>query len=398
MTDDKLSELLERAGARVEVGAPPVAALLAAGARRRRRHALATVGAAAAAVVAVVAATTLLPSATPGPPGPRPPVARPTGISTPPGTRLVGLGHAAVAVPLAWGTNRSRCGVPQHDTVVIDEGAVLACAIGRPRGVESVELGQGRARFDFTADRTVSVDGVTAQRQDTTCRRGGIGPGRLCAGTVYLPTLRVWFRAESSTGPRAVDRILQGIRVLPGLVGVPGFQTVNVSAQKGAQASYLRALRAAGLTARVRTQTVHAVDPGYLLGVSPAPGTMLHPGDVVTVTAVGPPAGPADEVRVGVTSADSTSSDYRSLSDQQIRAGATLRLRVGDRIWAYADGRRSATLAGSLHGTSLVVDSRRGPNYPHAWVARAPGRTRVTLTVTADGKPVPLGVVTVVVR
>ena len=35
-------------------------------------------------------------------------------------SRLVGLGHAAIAVPDDWGTDATRCGVPMRDTVVID--------------------------------------------------------------------------------------------------------------------------------------------------------------------------------------------------------------------------------------------------------------------------------------
>lgn len=91
-------------------------------------------------------------------------------------------------------------------------------------------------------------------------------------------------------------------------------------------------------------------------------------------------------------------SRYRSWrrSDKQIRAAATIKLSVGDRIWAYADGKRAGTLAGELDGTSLMVhDWKEGPNYPHSWVAVSPGRTHVTLSIRADSKPVILGVVTV---
>jgi len=83
---------------------------------------------------------------------------------------------------------------------------------------------------------------------------------------------------------------------------------------------------------------------------------------------------------------------------RQIRANATLEVAVGDRIWASADGNRAGTLAGALDGSSLAVeDWKQGPNRPHSWVAVAPGRTTVTLTITADGKPVVLGTVTVIV-
>ena len=72
---------------------------------------------------------------------------------------------------------------------------------------------------------------------------------------------------------------------------------------------------------------------------------------------------------------------------------------MGESIWVHAQGKRSSTIAGELDGTSLAVsDWKQGPNYPHSWEAVAPGRTKITLTITAAGKPVVLGVVTVVVR
>lgn len=397
MTDQNLSELLERAGDRAPVGPPPVAAMVAGAARHRRRRRLAISVASAAAVAAAVASPAFF-SAPDAQPDPRPPVTSPEPVVTPPGSRLVGLGHAAIAVPEAWGTNATRCGVPQRDTVVIDVGGIRLCGAARPDGVESVELTQGSPRFDFTVDDTFEIDGVPAQRQAITCAAGSFGGARTCAGTVRIPSLGVSFRAESSTGTAEVDRILGWIRIVPGVVGVPGFQTITMNQQGGAQERYLQVLREAGLSAEVRTRKVPGVDAGYILEVEPEPGTMLEPGGVVRVTAVAEPEGPADEVRVGVSSGDAAEDDYQNLEDAQIRRGATIELAVGDRIWAYAAGRRSHTLAGGLEGSSLVVDGwEEGPNYPHSWLAVAPGRTTVTLNIVADDEAVVLGVVTVVV-
>lgn len=205
-------------------------------------------------------------------------------------------------------------------------------------------------------------------------------------------------RAESSTSAEEVDRILEWIQIVPDHVGVPGFQPIVINEQGRSQAKYVEALRESGLTAEIKTRKVPAVDPGYVLAVSPTPGTMVRSGSVVTVTVVAEPEGPAGEVRVGMNSLD-TEEDYHDLSDGQIRSGATIELGVGDRIWAYADGRRAGTLAGALDGPSLAVDAwKEGPNFPHSWQAVAPGRTKVTLTITVDGALVTLGVVTVVVR
>jgi hypothetical protein len=283
--------------------------------------------------------------------------------------------------------------VPQQDTVVIDVGAVDTCLTKRPQGVDSVEVTPGKPRFDFTVDETFIVDGVEAQRQATRCEPD-VGDTRVCNGTVYLPSSGVSFRAESSTSATAVDRILEQIHIVADQVGVPGYQTLAVNQQGKSGEKYLDALREAGFTAEVRTKKMPGVGAGYVLGASPQPGTMLDPGAVVTVTVVAKPEGPADEVRVGMAAGEGDTA----LEDAQIRAGATLEVAVGDRIWAYADGRRADTLAGELDGSSLAVDDwKQGPNYPHSWVAVAPGRTTVKLTVTADGTPVVLGTVTVIV-
>lgn len=394
MTEREMSELLERAANRVPVGPPPITGIVT-GAGRARRRTLTLALASAAAVAAVASGPALL-SAVGGAPSPQPTATALSPAATPPGTRLVGLGHAAIAVPGAWGTNVTHCGVPRKDTVVIDVGVTRDCGTTRPKGVESVEVTQGEPRFDFTVDRTLQVDGVRAERQATACEPGGFGGPRICAGTVHIPSLGVIFRAESSTSADEVDRILEWIRIVPDQVGVPGFQRIAVNQQGRAQEKYVEALRRAGLTAEIRTEKLPAVDPGFVLDVQPRPGTMLQAGDVVTVTVVAEPDGPADEVSVGMGAADSTEDGHKGLEDAQIRAGATIRLGVGDRVWVYAQGKRANTLAGELDGGSLAVDGwREGPNYPHAWVAVAPGRTKVTVTIVANGKPVKLGVVTV---
>ena len=400
MTDEHLPELLERAADRVHVGPAPVTAMVGDAGRVRRRRVL-TLSLATAASVAAIAGGTALLSTAGSAPGPHTPAASttpsPTPVAPASDMRLVGLGHAAIAVPQGWGTSVTRCGVPQKDTVVIDVGAVEACLTKRPWDVESVEITHGEPRFDFTADETFTVDGVEAQRQETQCEPD-VGDTQVCNGTVYLPSLGVSFRAESSTSAADVGRILEQIRLVTDQVGVPGYQTLAVERQGNSGEKYLDALREAGFTGEVRTKKMPGVAAGYVLGVSPQPGTMLDPGAVVTVTVVAEPDGPAEEVRVGVNSSDASGIDHRALEDAEIRSGATIELAVGDRIWAYAAGRRAGTLAGELDGSSLTVDDwKEGPNYPHSWVAVAPGRTTVTLTVTADGEPVVLGVVTVIV-
>jgi hypothetical protein len=305
--------------------------------------------------------------------------------------RFVGVGQAAIAVPLAWGTNQLRCGTPMHDTVVIDPGGAHACGQARPAGVDSVELFSGGPRRYFTADRTLAVDGLAAQRQTTRCAEDP--RGKVCYGTVYIPSLRVSFRAESSTGAAVVDRILEQVRVLPGQVAVPGFIDQDRRYYEGM-------VRDAGLTAEIRGIKRPGYDPGSVLDVSPPPGTMVAPGTVVTATVVAEPEGPADAVGVELHFGSPRDASRGVLKDPQIRAGGTISLDVGDRISLYGYGKWKDSLAGELAGNSLTMPppAKRGPKIVNSWVAAAPGRSTLTVTVTGDGERHMVGVVTVIVR
>ena len=280
MTDHHLTDLLERAADRVSVGPAPVSTMVGVASRARRRRTVTAVVAGATAVVAVAVTSAVL-----SPPEAQPPMSSPApGPAVPPdGMRFVGIGHAAIAVPEEWGTNETRCGTPQHDTVVIDASVIPACSFRRPNSVESVELTAGSRRFDFATDREISIDGVSADRQATTCADWG-DSREVCNGTVYIPSLNVGFRAESSTGAAEVDQILEQIRVLPGLVAVPGIESVNMFRQRTAVDRYEVALQAAGLEAEVRATRRPHLTAGYITGLEPEVGTMVPPGSTVIVT------------------------------------------------------------------------------------------------------------------
>jgi hypothetical protein len=279
MTDHHLSDLLERAAERVPVGPAPVATMVSVAGRARRRRTVSAVVASAAVVGAVAVTSAVL-----SPPEAQPPVSSPApGPAVPPdGMRFVGVGHAAIAVPEGWGTNETRCGTPQQDTVVIDDTVIDACIAGRPNGVDSVELTTAGRRFDFTADREITIDGVAADRQATTCETWR--SRELCNGTIFIRSRNVSFRAESSTSAAEVDRILAQIRIVPDLVAVPGIESVNMFRQRTAAERYEVALRVRGLTAEVRTVNRPRPPPGYITGVEPPVGTMVAPGTTVTVT------------------------------------------------------------------------------------------------------------------
>ncbi|MFD7158364.1 PASTA domain-containing protein [Kribbella sp. NPDC059898] len=270
MTD--LPDLLERTAARTPVGPPPLEALHTGAKRRRRRRTATTVGAAAAAVGAVISATALL---TP------PPQTTP---AAPPPTRLVGIGHAAIAVPATWGTNQLTCATPRVDTVVVDLGAITYCAMPRPAGVESVQLGQGAPRmFSFHADETLEIDGVPAQRQRTTCSADW-NHVQVCSGAVWIPSRDVWFWAQSSTRADEVDRILRRIVLVPDRVAVPLVHTYDRAGRWPTADAYIAELTRLGLKPALRTVRSPNYATGTIHAVSPGPGTMLAPGATVTVT------------------------------------------------------------------------------------------------------------------
>ncbi|TDW75150.1 PASTA domain-containing protein [Kribbella pratensis] len=260
-----------------------VAARWRAGAARRRRRAAALSAVGVAAAVGAVDGTLLLaggPSVT----NPAPPAA-----STPPvpaATRLVGIGHAAIAVPTQWATNQLHCGTPLKDTVIIDAGPQNLCEAPYPKGVESVMVRSGMP-IDFRADETFQLDGVRAQRQRTTCT--GDNPVTVCSGAVFIPSLDVAFQAESSTNAGEVHSVLARIMIVPDKIGVPEpmFSESNPAARFGEE--YEDRLTALGLKPNIHTRKSPGSIPGTVLAVSPPAGTMLTPGATVTVTVVAPP-------------------------------------------------------------------------------------------------------------
>jgi len=281
MTANDLRELLRTTAAEGSDAVDLAEDALADRIRRRRiRTRRFAVGGVALTATAVIAAPMLAVRLSGG----HPPAA--TTPPAPAATRLVGIGHAAIAVPKQWATNQLRCGTPQKDTVIIDAGPQNLCETPYPDGVESVYLAS-RTRIDFQADETFQIDGVRAERQRTRCT--GDNRVTVCSGTVFIPSLNASFRAESSASPGEVDRILARIMIVPNKVGVPEplFSESNPAARFGEQ--YTDRLTALGLKPDIQTGKSPGSIPGNILAVSPSPGTMLTPGATVTVTVVAQP-------------------------------------------------------------------------------------------------------------
>jgi PASTA domain len=398
MTDHDLSELLERLASRTSVSSPPSQEMLAAGTRaRRRRTTWGVLGAAAAVAVVAggLAAVTL--GSEPAPVDE--PAASDTPYTPPTGTRLVGIGHLAVAVPEAWATNELRCGTPVKDTVVVDVTFIETCAFLAPEPFDSVWLREGAPGM-FEPDGEAEVDGLPAQRQATTCTDYP-NDTTICRGALFVPSENASFEAQSAT-KRGVEEILSWIHLARGLVAVPGFQTADMDHQDDDSGEHYRTeLTRLGFATQTVTRKVPGAKPGYVLEVSPGPGTMLEPGATITVTEVAEPEGPADEVSVGLNSlGPGDSMDYRSLEDAQIRAGGRVVVPLGGSVWIYPlTERPDGRIHGEVTGDALELDPRtEGPNVGRTWNAVQPGTATLTVVLDSDGRRYVIGTVTVVVR
>ncbi|MET9274225.1 PASTA domain-containing protein [Kribbella sp. NPDC003557] len=207
-----------------------------------------------------------------------------TDAPVPPATRLVAFGHAAIAVPAAWATNKSQCGTPKQDTVQIDDPTrAQFCQSNRPKGVESVQLTGTPPSLDYHADEAIVIDGVQAQRQRTSCLNGWQGT-RVCMGAVGIPSLKVWFYAESSTSAAEVDRILARIQILRDRSGVPSYSSLGGPPLNPIAKNYAPLLLAADLKSHYKWVTSPSYPSGTILGISPAVGTVLPVGSTVTLT------------------------------------------------------------------------------------------------------------------
>ncbi|MGQ0466621.1 MAG: PASTA domain-containing protein [Sporichthyaceae bacterium] len=330
---------------------------------------------------------------------PSPQSSAPAAEQSPAGFRFVGIDRAAIAVPDAWGTNKIHCGTPIEDTVVVDQGGVCLALVPRPAGVESVDIRRGNPHIDTGFDEVFEIDGVRAERQATVCAEQDFGKKVVvCTGAVRIPSTDAVFEAQSSTDGASVEEILGRIRMVSGLVAVPEHRTRQTELQEDSQAAYLQALEDAGLQAQIVTRRISGMEGGHVLDTKPESGTMVRPGETVTVTVSAAPRSPADEISVGMNSSGpGPDGEYgRGLDDEEIRGGkAVLRVQVGGRVWAYGKG-ENQELIGETEGNALEPSTwAKDPNKGRSWEAAKPGTSKVTLILIVDGERYELGTVTV---
>lgn len=400
MDERELSRALDELAEEVSVTEAPVAAITTP---ERSGRPVLTALAAAAAVLAVVGVgvwVTDRDGGVPGPTGPSGsgsptvPVTDPTAVAA--GARLMGVGHVALEVPAGWRTNDVECGTPQHDTLIVDQGAICLALVPRPPDVETITLrrtSRPPTLPDFTGAAATEVDGVAGLATAPECHGVYTGPGsqqvRVCSASVFVPSEKALISAEAETRP-AVLALLSTLRIVPDRVGLPApndFSAREGSAgDQGPSASgqaYLAALRDAGAEVEVVEEPRPAITPGVVLDVAPTPGTMLAPGDPVTVTVVAAQDSPAERVSVGLSWGEG--GDDTSFTDEEIRAGATLRIRVGTPVWAYLNAAapvQASEVVEQMSGDALVADHRNGPLW--SWLAVRPGRATYTLSVRGE--------------
>lgn len=290
MSDDQISDVLVRLTAPYQSGPPPIHDLIAAGARKRRRRSLAAVAGVAAVIVAIIGTAAIVTGQDNDPNGTDPSVRQPV-HPIPPDSRLVGVGHAAIAVPQGWATNKTGCGTPLADTVIINVTGVPACLIPRPPGVSDVDISVRETRPNypsFTHANQIDIDGADARRTPVDCISGTggfAGPGKpprpVCTQAIWVPTESALFVA---TTPHAAstERLLDTVHIVAGRVAVP--QSNLIGDPPGVRARFVRSAERLGLVVETTTKKASGFSHGSILGVSPPTGTIVRVGSTIHLT------------------------------------------------------------------------------------------------------------------
>jgi hypothetical protein len=281
MDTQQLIDRLEERAAQIPVGPPPVA-LMRTGARRHRQGRVAVL-ASAAAVAAIAGGLAWQGGSGGATDGSRTPIASegPSEPDAPPdGYRYVGIGDVVAAVPQGWGTNKTDCGTPQEDTVVIDQGVTCLALVPRPADVDSLAIQPTFEGLDTAGWAATEVAGERALRSPLSRQDGVVRQ------TVVVPGADVAFVAESSSpaGAAVVGELLDAITVLREHTTVPAFQDLGYDSDPASMAdAYVDRLSELGLSAEVVRDSGRGLDAGTVLETDPAVGSVVAPGDVVRV-------------------------------------------------------------------------------------------------------------------
>ncbi len=281
MDAQQLIDRLEERATEIPVGPPPVA-LMRARARRHRQGRVAIL--ASAAAVAAIAGGLAWQGGGGADDGSRTPNASdaPADPDTPAdGFRYVGIGDVVAAVPQDWATNKTDCGTPQADTVVIDQGVTCLALVPRPADVDSLAIQPTFDGLDTAGWTRIEVAGQEALRSPVSRQDGVVRQ------TVVVPDRDVSFVAESSSadGASVVADLLDGITLLREHTTVPAFQDLGYDADPAPMVdAYVDRLAELGVAAEVAQRNGRGLDAGTVLGTDPAVGSVVAPGDTVRVS------------------------------------------------------------------------------------------------------------------
>ena len=228
MNEEDLVDLLDRLGRDVHVTPAPLDRIFSERSRLHRRRirwtALGSIATAALIVTASIAVAQGTDPAGQTPSaqnttGAQPSLPAPSAEATlpvaPAGKRMVGVGHASIAVPQSWGTNQIRCGPTSAttNTVVINVSLYLSCAAGLAPGasVAQVEHASELPRYPgFRPARHIAIDGRPALRTRVICTFKGLSDAP-CTGAVYIQSESASFQVTSYQAS-VVVRLLNSIQ------------------------------------------------------------------------------------------------------------------------------------------------------------------------------------------
>lgn len=279
MDQQQLIDRLDARVADIAVGPPPTAEMRTCVRRRRGRR---TVLAAAAAVAVIVAVSAGWQLADDGVGSPSVATEVPADPDAPPaGHRYVGIGSAVIAVPETWSTNEAACGMPQADTVLIDQGVICGAFVPLLEGVDSLEVRRGvlNARYARWAERDVDGEATYWSPVDT--------EGEVASASVAVPEQDVVFTARSSSpgAARVVSDLLATLTILHEHTTVPGFEDLDYDPAPAIE-GYTARLGELGLKVEVVEQGSD-LSRGTVLATDPAVGSVVAPGTTVRVTVSG---------------------------------------------------------------------------------------------------------------
>jgi hypothetical protein len=296
MTARDLDDVLREAGDQVPLAPPPVAEMLDQHRRHLRRRTWAA-SVAASVVVAAASGGMWFVADRGSPAVPFPDLV----ADVRPGHVWVGLSSVAIQVPEQWRGGVVGCGGPEEDAVeVVSPGrAVPACSSGwqddrtlvTVYAMSELDSRTGGWADEGPAFTRSKIDGTDVRVREVSCL--DVRPDRdasieVCSGQVQVPDEHVEFTVQSTSGADVVEDLLATIRVLPGQAGVPDAFGFRAKYQESSGEEYVKALRELGLEPNV---TYRAGDgqPGTLLSVEPAAGTMLGRGSTVEVVVIDEP-------------------------------------------------------------------------------------------------------------